>query len=190
MGKIRSKLKQFLWFPMCLILLLTIGCGPKQSNSNFVSEQPTQQKAVLENQEINKLTGPEPEDIQLMEQIRIAINNYGMTTGFFPASLDDLVPQYLSSSPRTSNGELFIYNNQNGNITHPRVAVGESSSTVINVPTQQRSAQETNVTVYITDTGKMYHLGNCRHVSKSKKPIPLSQAKRSYQPCSQCKPPR
>jgi len=48
-----------------------------------------------------------------------------------------------------------------------------------------------DVTVYITNTGKKYHTGGCRHVSKSRIPIPLADAKaRGFGPCSNCSPPR
>ncbi len=59
-------------------------------------------------------------DRALMESIRQAINQYGTATGYYPPTLDDLYPQYLSQLPRTSAGELFIYNNQNGYLEHPR----------------------------------------------------------------------
>jgi hypothetical protein len=62
-----------------------------------------------------------------------------------------------------------------------------------NDSTSVSDAQEANVsqtTVYITNTGKKYHLGGCRYLSKSKIPISLSDAKaRGYDPCSVCGPP-
>ena len=56
----------------------------------------------------------------LMEQIRNAMHRHGTATGYYPVSLDALVPRYLDSPPRTSAGEEFIYNNQNGELRHPR----------------------------------------------------------------------
>lgn len=48
-----------------------------------------------------------------------------------------------------------------------------------------------DVTVYITDTGKKYHNDGCQYLSKSKHPISLSGAKESgYTPCSRCNPPQ
>lgn len=45
-------------------------------------------------------------------------------------------------------------------------------------------------TVYITRTGKKYHSGSCRYLSKSKIPISLKAAvDRGYTPCSVCGPP-
>jgi len=45
-------------------------------------------------------------------------------------------------------------------------------------------------TVYITRTGKKYHTGDCRYLSKSKIPITLKEAiERGYTPCSVCGPP-
>jgi len=56
----------------------------------------------------------------------------------------------------------------------------------------QRSSQpNTSATVYITRTGKKYHSGGCRYLSKSKIPISLKDAKaRGYTPCKVCKPSR
>lgn len=43
--------------------------------------------------------------------------------------------------------------------------------------------------VYVTRTGKRYHLGSCRYLYASKIPMPLSQAALKYTPCKVCKPP-
>lgn len=67
-------------------------------------------------------TGPSPQDFQTMEQIRAAINRYGTATGYYPPTLDALAPAYLPAPPRTTAGEQFIYNNQNGYLAHPRQA--------------------------------------------------------------------
>ncbi len=47
-----------------------------------------------------------------------------------------------------------------------------------------------SVTVYITRTGKKYHRGSCSYLRRSKIPMKLEDAKRSYGPCSRCGPPR
>ena len=44
--------------------------------------------------------------------------------------------------------------------------------------------------VYITRTGKKYHLDGCISLSKSKIPISLVDAKQKYSPCSRCNPPQ
>lgn len=45
--------------------------------------------------------------------------------------------------------------------------------------------------VYITNTGKKYHRGNCGSLSKSKIPISLEKAKnQGYEPCKRCHPPQ
>jgi DNA-entry nuclease len=44
--------------------------------------------------------------------------------------------------------------------------------------------------VYITNTGKKYHRGDCRYLKKSKIKVTLEDAKRrGYTPCKVCKPP-
>lgn len=64
--------------------------------------------------------GPTPQDQQTMIAIRNAINAYGTAVGYYPETLDALAPRYLPTPPRTSAGESFLYNNQNGAVTHPR----------------------------------------------------------------------
>ena len=64
--------------------------------------------------------GIPPADQQMMAAIRAAINQYGTATGFYPPTLDALYPNYLAQWPRTTAGESFLYNNQNGDVTHPR----------------------------------------------------------------------
>lgn len=45
------------------------------------------------------------------------------------------------------------------------------------------------ITIYITDTGKKYHLGHCSHLAKSKIEIDRSKAiAQGYTPCSRCDP--
>lgn len=70
-------------------------------------------------------------------------------------------------------------------VTQPSQSTG--TTTVVPVPTPKPTQ---NVTVYITKTGSKYHRDGCRYLSKSQIPIPLSQAKLSYSPCSVCNPPR
>jgi hypothetical protein len=43
--------------------------------------------------------------------------------------------------------------------------------------------------VYITRHGKAYHRANCRFLTKSRIPLPLSEAKKYYSPYKVCKPP-
>jgi hypothetical protein len=62
------------------------------------------------------------QDMQTMQAIRDAINRYGTAVGYYPGTLDALYPAYLGKPPRTSAGEPFLYNNQNGAVTHPRQA--------------------------------------------------------------------
>lgn len=68
-------------------------------------------------------SGVSGQDERTMRAVREAINRYGMATGYYPATLDSLYPSYLASPPRTASGEAFLYNNQNGEVTHPRGAV-------------------------------------------------------------------
>lgn len=64
--------------------------------------------------------GPQPEDRQTVERIHAAIYQYGTAVGYYPPTLDHLAPTYLPAPPRTAAGEQFVYNNQNGDVRHPR----------------------------------------------------------------------
>jgi competence protein ComEC len=58
-------------------------------------------------------------------------------------------------------------------------------------PAPQKQTQPREQTVYVTKTGKKYHLASCRSLAKSKIPISLKDAKaKGYTPCSVCKPPQ
>jgi hypothetical protein len=47
------------------------------------------------------------------------------------------------------------------------------------------------ITVYVTKTGKKYHMAGCQYLSKSCIPIDLDDAKAGgYTPCSKCHPPK
>jgi|APSaa5957512622_1039677.scaffolds.fasta_scaffold60178_2 hypothetical protein len=62
----------------------------------------------------------------------------------------------------------------------------ESSSAKIK--TEQYNQQE--MVVYITRTGEKYHRLGCHHLSRSKIPISLKDAKKNrYTPCKVCCPP-
>ncbi len=68
--------------------------------------------------------GPTAEDQQTMHRIRQAINQYGTATGYYPGTLEALVPQYLPALPKTASGEAFVYNNQTGELRHPHAGAG------------------------------------------------------------------
>lgn len=48
----------------------------------------------------------------------------------------------------------------------------------------------TTAEVFVTQSGTKYHCDGCRFLVKSKIPILLDDAKKRYQPCGVCKPPR
>lgn len=58
-------------------------------------------------------------DDAAMQQIREAINKYGYATGYYPPSLQALVPTYLAAVPKASNGQDFMYYPQDGTLINP-----------------------------------------------------------------------
>lgn len=56
----------------------------------------------------------------------------------------------------------------------------------VNAPSNRTSDE----TVYITEYGSKYHRSGCQHLSRSKQPTSLKDAKGLYEPCLDCNPPR
>lgn len=54
-----------------------------------------------------------------MSEARHAISAYAAENGYYPASLDVLVPDYLYSVPTSADGRALGYNAQTGQITDP-----------------------------------------------------------------------
>jgi endonuclease YncB( thermonuclease family) len=44
--------------------------------------------------------------------------------------------------------------------------------------------------VYVGASGKKYHLANCKALHSTRTPMKLEDARRSYEPCKQCNPPK
>ncbi|MFP4501116.1 MAG: hypothetical protein ACLFTT_08965 [Candidatus Hydrogenedentota bacterium] len=63
--------------------------------------------------------GPDPRDLQTLTAVKEAIDAYGRDTGYYPPTLDALVPRYRHKRPRTVDGEELVYNNQNGYVALP-----------------------------------------------------------------------
>ncbi|MFL0267971.1 ComEC/Rec2 family competence protein [Candidatus Clostridium radicumherbarum] len=98
----------------------------------------------------------------------------------------------------TSDGKNVSFNTQPGSyngITSSSTSNSSNNQTSVVVkptpaPTPAPS-QNKSVTVYITNSGKKYHVAGCRYLSKSQIPISLDDAKAGgYGPCSVCHPPQ
>ena len=72
---------------------------------------------------------------------------------------------------------------------------GSSSSSASSAPSSATSSNtsssaDDNTIVYVTKSGKKYHMDGCASLSKSKIPMTLGEAKsKGYTPCSKCNPP-
>jgi micrococcal nuclease len=95
-----------------------------------------------------------------------------------------------------AHAELFRYYRQRARATakgvwRPENRAGPAERT--RRPTTRRSSAEPPATradiVYVTKTGKKYHLAGCQHLRKSASPLPLEKARQTHEPCSRCKPP-
>ena len=72
----------------------------------------------------------------------------------------------------------------------PTVGCSNDSTVPVASAAAATATDKREVTVYVTRTGQKYHRGSCRHLAKSKFPMPLSEAKSAYDPCKVCSPPR
>lgn len=89
-----------------------------------------------------------------------------------------LVPPTLQSTPQKKSGEKQIYKESKTGKSHKTYK--EKKNNIV----------DKDPWVYITKTGKKYHLSWCKHLKLSKIKIRLSVAKREkYTSCSRCKPP-
>lgn len=69
------------------------------------------------------------EDRRNLALIRQAVTRYGQATGYYPASLQALVQyNYLQSVPKTSSGQDFFFNPQDGALRHPAEGAQRSSA--------------------------------------------------------------
>ena len=69
---------------------------------------------------------------------------------------------------------------------------GGSASVLVQAPKSANAVPQPSedVNVYVTRTGKKYHLDGCSSLRRSKISISLAEAKQQYGPCSRCNPPR
>ena len=96
----------------------------------------------------------------------------------------------------TSDGKNISFNVKAGDYKYGSVGGSSSSSKstpkVVLIPESGKVTQSTqsqNVTVYVTKTGKKYHVDGCSSLSKSKIPMSLKEAKKEgYTPCEKCNP--
>ena len=85
-------------------------------------------------------------------------------------------------------------------VAHTAQTAGETQASAAQTPREaqptrdgQTIAQTENdeLTVYVTDTGRRYHLSTCRMLRDSRHAISLGEAKRrGYTACKLCQPPR
>jgi hypothetical protein len=101
---------------------------------NFLPTLPVQQDGTPYGYNPNTgqlLTGAQAgqgSDLEKLQQVQQAILRHGQTTGWYPATLDALVPHYLPAPPRTASGQPFLYNNQTGQVALPGQAPQQTSS--------------------------------------------------------------
>lgn len=87
----------------------------------------------------------------------------------------------------TSNGKTISFDKKVGNYN---VGTIIKKPTGLKVITPIKKPIVVSKAIYVTKTGKKYHLGTCSSLSKSKIAITLTNAKaKGFTPCSKCKPP-
>ena len=66
---------------------------------------------------------------------------------------------------------------------------GGSASVLVETSESTELDPSENMTVYVTRTGKKYHLDGCSFLRRSKIEVSLAEAKQNYNPCGRCNPP-
>lgn len=124
-------------------------------------------------------------------------NDYGHPT---QTTMDKLknkkIPVYRTDENKTivatSDGKSITFNVKPGSYTagSSGKSSGNSSGSGSSGGTVTPPAAGSGKTVYITNTGKKYHIDGCRYLKNSKIEIKLEDAKsQGYTPCGVCNPP-
>ena len=98
---------------------------------------------------------------------------------------------------RTDVQGTIVFESDGSSITVDKEPyVKEAVQEVVSAPastvssTNNSTTNNSSVTVYITNTGRKYHVDGCRYLSNSQIPISLADAiAQGYEPCSVCRPP-
>lgn len=103
------------------------------------------------------------------------------------------------------DGKLFHFYEHRAKLAKKGIwAPGESTakverkSTPSEKPSQAKEAEKSgqgstaadNETVYVTASGKKYHRSGCKYLTDTARTITLSEARKTYEPCAHCKPPK
>ena len=87
---------------------------------------------------------------------------------------------------RTDEQGTIVFQSDGSKITVENIA----SKSSIQQAGPDNYSYDAGTTVYVTKTGTKYHRAGCPYLSKSKIPIPLSEAIINYDPCFKCNPPQ
>lgn len=77
-----------------------------------------------------------------------AVNQFSAQKGRYPATIEELAPNYITALPTTADGRAFAYDPQTGKVLHPR-AGGEAAT-----------AQPAIPPMTATDEQNLYNLSN------------------------------
>ncbi|WP_207726458.1 hypothetical protein [Anaerocolumna chitinilytica] len=82
-----------------------------------------------------------------------------------------------------------VHNQSSNSNTISTISSNNHASIVLSKKSIKKKSSATYV--YITRTGKKYHISSCRYLRQSKIKITLKEAKaEGYEPCKVCDPPR
>ncbi|GMV90657.1 MAG: hypothetical protein AMXMBFR82_04350 [Candidatus Hydrogenedentota bacterium] len=93
---------------------------PTQPDGRPYGYDPSTGKVLLDGPVAPQPARSQESNTDKMARIRGAINQYGMATGYYPTSLDQLAPTYLKEVPKANNGMPFIYDPQTGALYEPQ----------------------------------------------------------------------
>lgn len=96
------------------------------------------------------------------------------------------------SAPASKSVSMQSQSNSSNNNSNRQNTQNTQPAVVQPAPkTQQASNQNNELIVYVTNTGKKYHMAGCRYLKRSQISIKLKDAKaEGYEPCSVCNPPQ
>ena len=105
------------------------------------------------------------DDRNTMMILRDSIDEYADWTGYYPGSLDALVPDYIQYVPVTTSRHAYVYNPADGSLQHPAQSLGRRVAPVNSGSVGMGGAGLLGET--LTGIGMQQQLGNMNNAGSS-----------------------
>lgn len=122
----------------------------------------------------------------LLVNLELVREGYERATAHLPEKLEPVFERFEHTARRYDKG---VWGRPPPIATRTDAPRAEPTAKSRKKESQAASADANEIIVYVTRTGRKYHRKDCPYAQKSGRPMPLSEAKKRYEPCSRCHPP-